>query len=115
MSIALDKLLSEADEILVKKAAPAPEIDADEDIFKLAEKLNKDEIPTHIVETPIEKIARAMAILETVQTLNALEKLDKFEKTARENGYTDEEIDKYIQDNHLEPVHKAINIPESLL
>ena len=112
MPISLDQLLSEADELIEKNASQRPSIE-DEDIFKLAEKIQEEDQP--LVETPFEKIAHAVAIIETVQAINKIKELESFEKTAKENGYSEQEIDKYLSDKDLLPLHKTLVIPGELL
>ena len=114
MSISLDQLLSEADTLIEKRASSAPSYDED-DIFKLAEKLSNDDSQKELIDTPFEKIARAIAIIETVQTLNKTQELENFEKKAMENGYSEEEVDSFLSEKGLLPLHKVLTIPENFL
>jgi len=116
MSISLDQLLSEADELIEKNASlnKNERFDDEDDIFKLAQKLTSNELEV-IEETPFEKIAHAMAIIETVQSINNAKSVEKFEKMARENGYSEEEVGSFLESKGIVPLHKMLTIPEEFL
>ena len=86
-------------------------------IFKIAQMLEQGEDyedRDRIVETPIEKVARAVAIIETVQAINRAEEIDNFEKKAMERGYSQEEVKSFMEERGMVPFHKILSIPESL-
>lgn len=132
----LDDLLNEADQIIEKKASKniqekAPEYsdNLDHETAKFAEMLldndqvlneavtgHKKEASVKLKEmTPFEKVARSVAICEAVQTLADMEKLGEFVKVAKANGYSDEQVEKFVMDKNLAPIHKYLDFPERLV
>ena len=118
----LDEILLEADAIIEKKAAKQT-VDEfhtdDEEINKLAsailgedEKEEKQEkvASEELQDTSFEKIARSVAILDTVLNIEAYNKLSELEKVAKDKGYSDEQIEEFIDQNSgkISPVFKAI-------
>lgn len=106
----LSDLIKDADEIIFGRqpgeektaARSEPEI-ADDDIFKLAELIRKaPELPEvaeklasdddELVLTMREKVAHAVALVDTLLNLPTLEKVAAFEDQARAAGYSDKEI-----------------------
>lgn len=130
MGIKLDDLLNEADKIIEKHASAETSVQNDilSDNEKLAELLlaNDEELSeqinikvaakeTPVVETAIEKVAHALAIIETVQNLANAEKIDTFVKAAMANGHTEEQIEKFLEENNMGLAHNVVQIPEALL
>jgi len=92
------QILQDAERIIEKRAheaepPPVPAIEEDE-IFKLASQVRtcQSEFPPPFEFTETEKLARSMAILETVFSAKDLTNLVKFEKEARARGMSDEAI-----------------------
>jgi len=113
MGFNLDDLLRDADECIEKTAKPVAPISNDDDIMKLASMLMADEVKPvvaseKLVETPFEKVARAVAIIETVLSLKDLEKISQLEKVATANGYTEEQITKFLSEKNMLPLHRAL-------
>jgi len=128
MAKSLSSLLGEADELISSrvashnKTASAPQ--GHDDIFKLAEWVRKsgEELPIvkeaafdtaldaeeHIL-TLAEKLAHAKAYLETYQNLPTLVKIANFEKSAKERGFSEEEIESYLEKNAAEfPLERVL-------
>jgi len=109
----LSRLLEEADHLIVgrssgvvKEASSANE----DDIFKLAELVRKG--PPEVKEaahpaadeddfpfTMQEKIAHAVAIVDTWKNLSVLNKISDFEKKAKDKGHSDAEIQQFFEKN----------------
>jgi hypothetical protein len=92
------QILQDAERIIEKRAheaepPPVPAIEEDE-IFKLASQVRtcQSELPPPFEFTETEKVAHAMAILETLFSAKDLTNLVKFEKEARARGMSDETI-----------------------
>lgn len=125
----LEDLIREADSVIEKKAAKAAPVvstDSSDDITKLAEMLlSDDEVkPTQTKvaapareETPFEKIAHAIAIVETLVNIEELQKLASFEEQAKSKGFSDAQVEEFIEKKAaaLKPVHKYVTIPGALL
>lgn len=123
MAKSIDELIREADVIIEKRASKKSEVDtvlpADDDVVKLAALLVEDVMPAtsepKIEETLVEKVAHAIALVETLSSLNQIQKIMQFEKTAKEAGHTDEQIDAFLEKNAaLKPVHKYVTLPGML-
>jgi hypothetical protein len=116
MGTSLDRLLQEADDLIEKRASKvAPiELNADEDINQLAsflmggEKVASVKEEPALVDTPFEKIARAIAILEAAISINDMERVSKFEKVAMDNGYSDEQVTAFLSEKELLPIHRLV-------
>ena len=82
----LDDYIRQADDIINKKASQEiKEEEPSDEIVKLAEILERDEQkPDPIEETPFEKAAHAMAIVETIFSIEDMQKLASFVEQARE-------------------------------
>lgn len=97
MSVSLNTLLSEADQIISKyssqKNSQSSNVD---DVFKLAAQLTEEEKLPQEDWSVIEKIAWAQAITDTVNNLDHIKKLAEFEKQATERGFPKEQISEYI-------------------
>lgn len=125
----LNDLIREADTIIEKKASknkPAVQTFDDEDeISKLAALMvgddqlapKQEKVASAIVETPFEKIAHAIAIVETLINIEELQKLASFEDQARDKGFSETQIEEFIEKraSALKPVHKYVTIPGALL
>lgn len=105
----LSELIQDADDIIFgrktaeeKTAASADTEIADDDIFKLAEMIRKVPEPEtteksaseddQLVFTMREKVAHAVALIDTLLNLPTIAKVAAFEEKARAAGYTDEQI-----------------------
>jgi hypothetical protein len=97
MSMSLNTLLSEADQIISKYASDKKKRPvADDDVFKLAAELTKTDGAPQEDWSVIEKIAWAQAITDTVNNIGHIKKLAEFEKQAAERGFPKEQISEYI-------------------
>lgn len=123
--VKLNDLLNEADSIIAKHASKNEDKSFNDDtIFEETEKMaqllmaDDDEVATPvaetIVETPIEKIAHAIAVLEAVQSVSAGDQLDKFIKTAMDNGHSEEAIEKFLMEKNM-GLAGFVTIPEVFL
>lgn len=102
----LSDLIKDADDIIFgrqpvqEKTAGAAEKElSDEDIFKLAEQIKRPSQPQteKLAEddfsmTMREKLAHAVALVDTLLNLPTLAKVAEFEDRARAEGYSDAEI-----------------------
>lgn len=113
----LEKLLSEADSIIEKRASVEPQleqsVEVDAEIAKLANYLMAGEEATQspenaVEETLFEKAAHAIAIVETISNIEQIKKLADFEKRALEAGHSQQDVDAYID-------KLAANIPNKYL
>lgn len=105
MTRSLANILAEADEVIEKIASESnasPAASEDDDLFKLAQEV-RDSAPAPMVAepvapvqefemTPLEKIAEAIAIVETAVSANELHGLSKLEKVAAEREIPNEEV-----------------------
>lgn len=99
MPRSLGDLIRDADELITSKlASPKPQVQED-DIFKMAKELVKnDEVPvTDNDYSMAEKIAHSIALVETLINMPALIKVAEFEKKAKESGFTSEQISDYFE------------------
>lgn len=110
MAKCLSDLLQNADTLIngrvnAEKVASAHETD---DVFKLAElvrrgpSVNQEKTAT-VLEDDFsfqEKIAHSMAISDALSLLPTIEKIAQFEKKARDAGYTEEQVQRYIEANN---------------
>lgn len=113
MAKTIQDLLNEADVVIEKRASAVALVssDGDDEAVKLAESLEnwglgvpkKEEVKTasHEGKTPQydinEKVAHAIAIIDTVMNLPLIQKLEEFEKVAEEKGFSKEEIDGFVK------------------
>lgn len=118
MARSLDILLKEADYLIESKlqaktaSAPAAE---DKDIFQLADALRGTtqktaqalEPETDIL-TLTEKIAHAVAIVETLQNLDTLSKLASFEDKALASGFKEEEVGAFLEKQAEKMPYKSV-------
>jgi hypothetical protein len=113
----LDQLFRDADALIKKRAAAvvtlAPQ--PDDEVTKLADLLAKDgevkqAAPVAIEETLFEKVAHAIAIIETMEKLGEINKLVEFEKKAAEAGHTAEQIDAFIEKKGMKLSPKYLKI-----
>lgn len=115
----IENLLGEFDELIEKKASqkttPEP-VEGDDDITKLAQMMidsdqdfnealtgQKKEASEIVEETPFEKIAHSAAIIEATKNLAQLKKVAEFKKTAMDNGYSEEAVDKFMEEKNMIP------------
>jgi len=114
MAKSISDLLNEADDIIEKRASVSTPIssDVDDGTIKLAEDLEtwgldapKEEAESVKVASvevdPYldinEKVAHAIAIIDTVMNLPLVQKIAEFEKKAAEQGFSKEEIDEFVK------------------
>ena len=70
---------------------------------------------TVAAETPFEKVAHALAIVETLMNIEQLQKVAAFEKTATERGFTPEQIAEFIEKQAMVPAYKLALIDSPML
>ena len=115
MSRSINSLLAEADVLIEKHASAGQQAPAEDDVFKLAADLTKDEPEPqeHQDWSVLEKIAWAQAITDTVNNLGHIKKLTEFEKKANEKGFPREKIsayiNKYAQENYVTTIPKILS------
>jgi len=129
MAESINDLLNEADSIIESrvdntKTASLAIQDNDDDIVSLAAELDRvgvqfentkyASLTVDLEETPFEKVAHAIAILETVQFINQEKELEKIAKLAQERGIPQVEIDSFLQEKRASfgSMINQINIPE---
>lgn len=113
MSRTLDQIMSDVDSVIEARIGQdcqktASVITEDDDIFKLAERVissGRTEEKTAarsdegVQFNLTEKIAHAAAIMDVYLNLPTLTKIDALEKQAQAAGYSDEQIEAYIEKN----------------
>jgi len=111
MSLTIDALLAEADEIIEKKASPVPQKPevVDEEVTKLANFLMDDEnfveppkpeLEVKTAEQPlVEKIAHALAITHVIANLDELTKIAEFQQKSLDAGYTEDQVIAFLEKN----------------
>jgi hypothetical protein len=101
MARSIEDYLNEANDIIEKRAsAPAQKPPSDDEIVKLADILTAQEAPPpppQLELTLFEKVAYSMAIIDTVRHIEEFQKIDAFEKTARERGFSDEQVAQFLE------------------
>jgi hypothetical protein len=112
----LADIIRDTDEILTRRTAGTEKLASegesilrDEDVFKLAEKIRRRPEPVEAEKnaeeegelsfTMREKLAHAVALIDTLLNLPALTKLAEFEEKAKANGFADEEIRSHFEKN----------------
>lgn len=117
----IDSILKEADSIIEKKASaekpkePAP--DPGDETVKLASMLMDNEQKPQeqeVVETPFEKIAHALAILQAADNMEELKKVTEFTSACKEKGFPDEQITDFMEKkakSFKSPILKKILAP----
>lgn len=102
MSRNISTLLQEADSIIEKRASETanvvPAVES-EDIFKIAAELRQ---PSRSVDTDLtmfEKIAHAIALVDTLINANEIAKIASFEEKAASAGYSPEQVCDYFEKN----------------
>jgi len=96
----ISELLKDADELITKKIASvsAP---TEDDVVKLANELRSEpaiqEPSSDDVYTLTEKLAHAAALLDTLIYAQEIAKVASFEATAKEKGYTQEQISEFFE------------------
>lgn len=110
MAKTIDQLLREADDIIERRASEktasvssSATTEDDDSVEKLASALLS---PAHqpeqvtaqesAIQTPFEKIAQAIVLVETLMNLDELAKVHQFEKMAHEKGFSEEQISQYM-------------------
>ena len=104
----LSELIQDADNIIFgrqeKTAGEAEKNLSDEDIFKLAEQIKKPVQPPtekraadEFTLTMREKLAHAVALVDTLFNLPTLTKIAEFEERARAEGFSDAEINAQLE------------------
>lgn len=122
----ISDLIREADEIIEKRASKKEDKPVDNDeITKLAnslmeqENLHQEKIASVSIEKPlqsvVEKLAHAVALVDTYINLEEFQKVADFEEKALEAGYSPEAIEQYVEkiasDGRFKTVMKALRIP----
>ena len=103
MGRAIEDFLREADEIIEKKASAPKPAPSDDEVVKIAHILAAKDSPQFEM-TLFEKVAQAAAIIETVQHMDKLEKVAKFEEACREKGYSEEKIAEFLEKRAMNDV-----------
>lgn len=116
----LDDLIAQADAVIEKRASvtqepPATDFSHDEDVVKLANFLMNDEVPSQekvAQASPfemnfIEKLACSVAMVEALENVDEFMKVAQFKETALQSGYTEEQVNEYIE-------KKALHIPNTV-
>lgn len=114
MGKSLNDLISRADIEIEKKAAAfkksahtnSVNTNSDETV-KIASMLMQEDtdfqnaIPNMepVRESGVVKIAQSIAIVEMLNNLETFDKIERFEKTALEQGFSQEQIDEYVVKN----------------
>lgn len=110
----LSEIIKDADDIIFgrqgahEKTAGAAEADlTEDDVFKLAEQIRKGPEPLQVEKkankveeidlTLREKVAHAIALVDTLLNLPTLIKVAEFEDKARAEGYSDAEIAQQLE------------------
>jgi hypothetical protein len=104
----LSTILQEADEIIGSRSGGQVKTASslkDEDILNLAALLQAPQVKQASEElvdsdenmTVTEKIAHALAITECLMNLDELAKMHQFEKAAQEKGYSEAQIEEFIE------------------
>jgi hypothetical protein len=100
-------MIAEVNTVIEKKAASGQEAPAsqvsDEEFLKIAETLESPSTPGNEgsaevagIQTTCEKIAHAAAIFDTILNISQFTKIAEFEASAREQGFSDEQIGEYL-------------------
>jgi hypothetical protein len=126
MGHSIDQLLAEADQeinALTKKASKNEAVSnagqpfSDDEPVKFAAFLSdiaeeeKEETKVAaikaqpVIETPLEKVAHAFAIIETLGNIEHFHKLAEFQKKAEAAGYNKEQIDAFLEKQALRPLN----------
>jgi len=93
MSKSINALIAEADELILGHYELKTASVKEDDVFKLAEELRASELPAADEDYSMtEKIAHAVAIVDTLINLPELVRVAGFEKKAKESGFTNEQI-----------------------
>ena len=117
MARSLEQLISDADQIIEKRAA-APKAQAavdDGEVVKLASLLAAKDAPQAdtFQMTMLEKVAHSIAIVETIQQLEQLEKIAKFEEGCRGKGFSEDQINAFLEKRGFKEVSKYV-VPAGL-
>ncbi len=122
MAKSISDLLKEADSVMaektagVKTASQKTVVDYDAEVKSLHDMMMKEassvQIPQEIEETPIEKIAHACAIVETVLDMQSEIRQQKIASAALEQGFSQEEVEEYMEKNASDflPMHKILGL-----
>lgn len=104
MGRTLSQLLQEADNIIEKRASVevTPVAIEEDEIFKLASQVRNyvpvvEKAVEPFVPTENEKVAYAMAMLETLMSAKELKAMDTFEKAAAEKGMSPESVQQFFE------------------
>ena len=122
MARSLSTLLGDADALISSRVngsiKTASSAEGGDDIFKMAEWVRKGSDVAVVKEasesaddesfTLMDKLAHAKAILETYQNLPTLLKMANFEKSAKAKGFTDTQIEAYLEKNAAEFPLKSV-------
>ena len=101
MSKSINALIAEADELILGHYESKTASVSEDDIFKLAEDLRADEqVAADADYSMTEKIAHAVAIVDTLINLPELIRIAGFEKKAKESGFTSEQICGLFEKQH---------------
>lgn len=124
MARSLSALLGDADALISSRVSGSVKVAASaegDDIFKMAEWVRRSGDASTVKEataediseddecfTLMDKLAHARAILETYQNLPVLLKMASFEKSAKEKGFSDSQIESYLEKNAAEFPFKSV-------
>lgn len=108
---ALDQLMLEADELISSRTAgisKTASVSSDDEIFALAAQVKSgggtsktaaETVSDDDIVTVTEKLAHAVALVDTWQNLPTIIKLANFEESAKKSGYTPEQISSFLEKN----------------
>jgi hypothetical protein len=101
MARSINSIIEDADKIINSKVASGPALPQDDDIFKLASNLTKGTSAGLSEDdfTLTEKIAHAIAVVDTILNIPAMAKIANFTKVAQDQGYTEGQISEFFEKN----------------
>ena len=100
MARSIGDLISEADEILAMKYGTVKTAEPQDDIYKLASELKKVSSEDGLVDDNLsvtEKIAHAVALVDTLLNLEEMKKIADFEKKAQEAGFPEDKVASFFE------------------
>jgi len=104
MARSISSIIEDADKIISTKIAETTPAVQDDDVFKLAEELVKGAADRGIQEVRseddysfTEKVAHAVAIVDTILNLQEIEKIAAFTKEAKNKGFSDKQVSEYFE------------------
>lgn len=100
MARSIGDLISEADEILAMKSGAVKVAEPQDDIYKLASELKKVAVKEDSTSDDLsvtEKIAHAVALVDTLLNLEEMRKIADFEKKAGEAGFSEDKVASFFE------------------